>query len=131
MANRAHHAIVAAGRALATAAWRLWAMERGLKLFLLSVALFLVGLRSALGGAPGVAAVWGALAVASMVACVLTPSPLQRAERARVAAAKAHPPPQPVSPTSGRPTGASGPPSVPPSVPPSPPSGGGARPPAR
>ena len=122
MANRTLHAIEAAGRVLATTARRLWAMERGLKLFLLSVALFLVGLRSALTGAPGVAAVWGALAVVSMVACVLTPSPLHRAERARAAAAKAHPP-QPVSPASSRPTGASGPPS--------PPSGGGARPPAR
>ncbi len=83
MANRALDVLMAAGRGLSAAARRLWAMERGFKLFLLSIALFLVGLACALAGARGAAAVWGALAVASMVACVLTPSPLWRAELAR------------------------------------------------
>jgi hypothetical protein len=44
MADRALDVMGAAGRGLAAAARRLGAMERGLTLFLLSIALFLVGL---------------------------------------------------------------------------------------
>jgi len=135
MANRALDALGAAGRGLATAAVRLWAMERGLKLFILSIALFLVGLACALAGERGATAVWGALAVVSMLACVLTPSPLQRAERARAELARAElakaaapdrpalVDPSPIRPAPSRPTAAS--------VPPSPPSDGGAPPPSR
>ena len=123
MANRALDALRAAGRGVASAARRIRSVERGLGLFLLSIALFMAGLACAFAGATGAAAVLGALSVASMVDCVLTPSPLQVAERERAKGDAAPPGAPPVTQAASRPTAAPGPPS--------PPSAGGAPPGAR